>query len=303
MRFDPGVPGGAETAGARLGPVFWLALIWLAFVLVSATTARDWPVPAYDEMDWNHLGAPPGVPIADGTTPSVDAGGAVTGVHWLGTDTMGRDIVSRLIHGARVSLAVGLLSPVIGLLIGGLLGCLAGYYRGRLEALIVAAMDIILAFPGLVLVLVVCFYLGAGLGNLILILGFLTIPAFSRVARAKTLALRELEFVQAARLSGAGGLSILVHEIVPNVVIPLTTYGLLVAAFMIMAEGALSFLGLGVPAPLPSWGGMVAEGREVLDTAPHVSLIPAGVICLTVMAFNLIGDGLRSLSERSGCQI
>lgn len=291
-----------DTIGARLGPLFWLALIWLALVAVAAVTADGWPVPPFDAMDWEHLTALPGTPTDAGAALST-GGETPTGVHWLGTDTMGRDITSRLIFGARISLAVGLLSPAIGFLAGGLLGCLAGFYRGRLEALIVAAMDIVLAFPGLVLLLVVSFYLGANLQNLILILGFLTIPAFGRVARAKTLALSKLEFVQAARLSGAGNLSILVREVLPNVLIPVGVYGLLVAAFMIMAEGALSFLGLGVPAPTPSWGGMIAEGREVLDTAPHVSLIPAGIMFLTVLSFNIIGDGLRSLAERRASQL
>ncbi|MDJ0784355.1 MAG: ABC transporter permease [Desulfosarcinaceae bacterium] len=288
---------GIHEIAARLGPIFWLAVIWLAMVLFAAVTAGYWPVPPPDRMDWAQLGAAPGAPLTPAGTPSAEnpqAGGAA---HWLGTDTMGRDMVARLIFGARVSLAVSICSPAIGFLVGGLLGCLAGYYRGRLDAGIVATMDVILAFPGLVLLLVIRFYLGASLTNLILILGFLTIPAFSRVARAKTLGLTELEFVQAARLTGAGHLSILVREILPNVVIPLAVYALLVAAFMIMAEGALSFLGLGVPPPTASWGGMIAEGREALDTAPHVSLIPAGVMFLTVLALNLIGDGLRSLLE------
>ena len=127
--------------------------------------------------------------------------------------------------------------------------------------------------------------------------------AFSRVARARTLALRDLEFVQAARLTGAGHLTILFREIVPNVLIPMAIYGLLVSAFMIMAEGALSFLGLGIPAPTPSWGGMIAEGREVLDEAPHISMIPAGTMFLTVLAFNIIGDSLRSLVEKRTSQL
>jgi peptide/nickel transport system permease protein len=134
-------------------------------------------------------------------------------------------------------------------------------------------------------------------------LGFLSIPAFSRVARAKTLALSELEFVQAARLTGAGHFAILLREIIPNLLVPMAAYGLLVAAFMIMAEGALSFLGLGVPAPTPSWGGMISEGREVLDEAPHVSMIPAGIMFLTVLSFNVISDGLRSLIERRTSQL
>jgi peptide/nickel transport system permease protein len=164
-------------------------------------------------------------------------------------------------------------------------------------------MDIILAFPGLVLLLVVTFYLGANLKNLIFTLGFLTIPAFSRVARAKTLVLSHLEFVQAARLTGAGNLSILVREIIPNVFVPVAIYGLLVVAFMIMAEGALSFLGLGIPAPTPSWGGMIAEGKEVLDESPHVSMIPAAIMFLTVVSFNLLGDSLRSYLERRQRQL
>ena len=136
-----------------------------------------------------------------------------------------------------------------------------------------------------------------------LTLGFLSVPAFSRVARAKTLVLGEQEFVQAARMTGANDAVILAREIIPNLVVPLAVYGLLVAAFMIMAEGALSFLGLGVPAPIPSWGAMIAEGREVLDAAPHVSLIPAGVMFATVLSFNLIGDCLRNRTEHGRSQI
>jgi peptide/nickel transport system permease protein len=286
----------ADTTLSRLGPAFFLAMLWLATVVITAATADLWAIPAYDAMDWDQLSALPGSPV------SHESGEGGT-VHLLGTDTMGRDIVSRLIHGARISLAVGLLSPLIGFLLGGLLGCMAGYFRGRTESAIVAAMDIILAFPGLVLLLVITFYLGANLKNLILTLGFLTIPAFSRVARAKTLVLSDLEFVQAARLTGAGHWTILFREIVPNMVIPLAIYGLLVSAFMIMAEGALSFLGLGVPAPTPSWGGMIAEGREVLDEAPHVSMVPAAIMFLTVLAFNIAGDSLRHAFERGDRQI
>jgi peptide/nickel transport system permease protein len=286
----------ADTAIHRLGAIFWLAALWLVFVVISAATVDGWAVPAYDVMDWDHLRAIPGTPVA------IELDKAV-GIHWLGTDTMGRDIVARLIYGARISLAVGLVSPLIGFMIGGLLGCMAGYFRGRFESLLVAVMDIILAFPGLELLLVVTFYLGPNLKNLIMTLGFLTIPAFSRVARAKTLVLGDLEFVQAARLTGAGHLTILVREIIPNILIPLAIYGLLVSAFMIMAEGALSFLGLGVPAPTPSWGGMIAEGREVLDEAPHVSMIPAGVMFLTMLSFNIIGDGLRGMLEKRTSQL
>ena len=287
----------------RLGVSSWIALCWLAFVIISSLTADWWPIPEPDKMDWDNLSATPGtvnqLAVLQGTGEMEQS----PYVYRLGTDTMGRDPVSRLVYGARVSLSVGLLAPSIGFWIGGLLGCMAGFYHGSIESSIVAITDIILAFPGLVLLLAVTFYLGPSLQNLILSLGFLTIPAFCRVARAKTLSLSNLEFVQAARLTGAGDLSILVREIVPNVVIPVAVYGLLVVAFLIMAEGALSFLGLGVPAPTPSWGGMIAEGKEVLEKSPHVSLIPAAAMFLTVISFNLIGDSLRNFLEHGKRQI
>lgn len=291
-----------RAATGRAGVLFWFSLLWLVLAALSAATAGWWSVPAFDRMDWDNLSAPPGT-RAPAALQNSDASGQTGYVYRLGTDTMGRDIVSRLIYGARISLTVGFLSPIIGLFFGGLIGCLAGYFRGRFELLIVAAMDIILAFPGLVLLLVITFYLGPSLNNLVMTLGFLTIPAFSRVARAKTLGLCELDFVQAARLTGAGHITILLREIIPNLLVPMAAYALLVAAFMIMAEGALSFLGLGVPAPAPSWGGMIAEGREVLDEAPHVSMIPAGIMFLTVLSFNIIGDGLRSLIEKRAGQL
>ncbi|MFH1984976.1 MAG: ABC transporter permease [Pseudomonadota bacterium] len=312
MASQPHLPGNGPAAGpltalpsgritGRLTPAFWIPLGWILVVLVSAATAGWWPMPAPDHMNWRHFAAPPGT--AGGRVVLQEAESAGSYVHWLGTDTMGRDNLSRIVYGARVSLSVGLLAPLIGLVAGGLLGCIAGFYRGRLESVIVTAMDVILAFPGLVLLVVVSFYLGASLGKLILALGFLTLPAFCRVARAAALALAEREFVAAARLSGAGNLSILCREIIPNVTIPVAGYGLMVAAFLIMAEGALSFLGLGVPAPTPSWGGMIAEGKEILDAAPHVSGVPAAVLFLTVLSFNLIGDSIRSTIERQKGQL
>lgn len=293
---------GKNTA-MRLGAVFWISLLWITLVVISAVTAGWWTVPEPDKMDWDNLYVIPGTVAEVATIQGAEEMERPRYVYRLGTDTMGRDIVSRLIYGARISLSVGLLAPLIGLFAGGLIGCLAGFYRGAFESVIVTTMDIILAFPGLVLLLTVTFYLGPSLQNLVLTLGFLTVPAFCRVARAKTLSLSNLEFIQAARLTGAGNITIMVREIIPNVFLPVAIYGLLVAAFMIMAEGALSFLGLGVPAPTPSWGGMIAEGREVLDEAPHVSMIPAAIMFLTVISFNLIGDSLRSYFEHGRRQI
>jgi peptide/nickel transport system permease protein len=284
-----------------MGASFWLALMWLIIIAFLALTAELWPLPPYDYIDWQNPAAVPGSEVAMPMKSSDHQTINQVFVCLLGTDTMGRDILTRLIYGARVSLAVGLLTPCFGILIGGLLGMLAGYYRGRLESLLMVTMDALLAFPALVLLLVITFYLGAGLVNIILAMGFLSIPHFARVARANTLAFAEREFVQSARMLGQTDVSIMVREIMPNLIMPLMVYALLVVSYMIVAEGALSFLGLGVAPPTPSWGGMIAEGKEMLDEAPHISLLPALILFLTVLAFNLIGDAVkRVLDSKEG---
>lgn len=275
----------------------WLPLSWVVLILVLALAADRFELPDPGYMNWDRPAAPPG---AIGKIPRPNAAGEMTATDYrylLGTDALGRDILTRLIYGARVSLLVGFIAPAAALLIGGTLGLLAGYYRGRLESVVVALMDIILAFPALVLLLAVTFCLGPGLQKLIAALAVLIVPAFCRVARANTLTWARRDFILAARAVGAGDGRILFCHILPNVLIPMTAYGLLLVAVMIVAEGAMSFLGLGVPAPTPSWGGMIAEGKEVLGEAPHVCLIPAAAMFLTVLSFNLLGDRLRELTD------
>lgn len=274
-----------RNASAKLGWSFWGPLFWIAFVIACAVSAEWWLLPPVDWIDWQNQAALPGT----------GDGGNVT--HLLGTDSVGRDILARLLVGARISLIIGFCSALIGMVIGGGLGVLAGYYRGRVETVIIGAMDTMLAFPNLVLLMTVTYLIGASLLNITLILGCLTFPAFCRVARANTLRFAELEFVQAARAAGARDRTILVREILPNILVPLTVYALLVVAYLIIIEGGLGFLGLSVPAPMPSWGGMIAEGYGVLQTAPHVSLIPMAAMFLTILSFNLLGDRLRSLSD------
>jgi peptide/nickel transport system permease protein len=263
----------------RTGLLFWCALAWIGVILVVAIIAGVLPIPSPTDMDI----------FARRKGPSV--------AHLLGTDSLGRDVLARLIFGARISLSVGLLAPVIGLGIGGALGLLAGYFRGRFETFITGGVDVVLAFPPLILAMAVTAYLGQSIVNLTLVLGFLGIPAFTRVARAATLTFSAREFVTAARALGAGHARIILKELLPNVALPLGAFFLLGVAVTIVVEGALSFLGLGVPPPAPSWGVMIGEGRESLEMAPALAFLPAAVMFLTVLSFNLVGDTLRALTD------
>ena len=265
--------------GRRLGLLFWVAIGWLALVFAVAIFADFLPIPSPTDMDMLERRAP------------------FSAEHWLGTDGLGRDELSRLIHGARISLAVGLLAPVIGLIIGGALGMLAGYFGGRFETIVVGSMDVLLAFPPLILVLAVIAFVGQSILNLTLILGALSIPASMRVARAATLTLSRREFVIAAQALGASHARILLRELLPNVILPLLAFFLLGVAVIIVVEGSLSFLGLGVPPPISSWGSMIGEGRESLEVAPRLAFLPAAAMFLTVLSFNLVGDTLRALTD------
>jgi peptide/nickel transport system permease protein len=263
----------------RLGLLVWAAIAWIVVIFAAAILADQLPLPSPTDMDL------------------LEKRAAFSAEHWLGTDGLGRDELARLIFGARSSLVVGLCAPVIGVVIGGALGMLAGYFRGRFETLVVGSQDVLLAFPPLILALAVTAYLGQSILNLTLILGVLGIPAFTRVARAATLALSRREFVIAAQALGATHARILLRELLPNVLLPLSAFFLIGVAITIVAEGALSFLGLGVPPPAPSWGSMIGEGRESLDIAPRLAFLPATMMFLSVLAFNLVGDRLRALTD------
>lgn len=269
----------APMKGRRLGWLFWAAIGWVLFVFALAIFANLLPIADPTAMDMLERRAP------------------FSAAHWLGTDGLGRDELSRLIYGARISLVVGLCAPVIGLIVGGALGMLAGYFQGRFGALVVGSTDVLLAFPPLILVLAVIAYVGQSILNLTLVLGVLGIPAFMRVARAATLTLSRREFVIAAQALGASHARILLRELLPNVILPLFAFFLLAVAITIVVEGSLSFIGLGVPPPISSWGSMIGEGRESLDLAPRLAFMPAAAMFLTVLSFNLVGDTLRALTD------
>jgi peptide/nickel transport system permease protein len=263
----------------RVGGLFAAAVAWIVLIGLAAIFANLLPLASPTEIDM----------LGKRALPSAQ--------HLLGNDVLGRDVLARLIYGARISLTVGLLAPVIGVTIGGCLGMLAGYFRGRLETHVVGGVDVLLAFPPLVFALALTAYLGQTILNITVVIGVLGIPAFTRVARAVTLSLSEREFVVAARALGATHLRILLRELLPNVALPLGAFFLLGVAVTIVVEGALSFLGLGVPPPAPSWGSMIGEGRDSLDIAPWLAFLPAGFMFLTVLAFNVVGDTLRALTD------
>ncbi len=256
-----------------------VALLAGGFVvlLVAVAIAAPWIVP-YDAegfFDYDKLNAPP------------------SAAHWFGVDALGRDILSRILMGARISLAAGFLSVAVGAVVGTVLGLVAGYYEGWPDRIIMRVCDVLFAFPGILLAIGIVAILGSGMVNVIAAVAIFSVPTFARLVRGNTLGLKHLTFVEAARSLGASDGAIMGRHIFPGTVPAVIVYFSLRIGTSIITAASLSFLGLGAQPPTPEWGAMLDAARADMLTAPHEAIFPALAIFVTVLAFNLLGDGLR----------
>ncbi len=270
---------------ASLGPTTTLAVAWLLVVAFVALAADLLPFADPNQVD-------PRSALADPSTS-----------HWLGTDSLGRDQLSRLAHGARVSAIVSLTAVAIGAVTGGFLGVVAGQVRGRVESALMSTADVILAFPGLVLLLVLLAYVGRSLTAISIIIGVLSIPLYARVARANTLSVAERDFVKAAGVLGATPRQILVREIIPNVVLPISAYAFVALGRVIVLEGSLAFLGLSVKPPNSTWGQMIADSKRHLGDTLWPVAVPSVAMFATVLSLSFVGDRLRRRIDVKGQEL
>ncbi|MDB5894183.1 MAG: glutathione transporter permease GsiD [Rhodoferax sp.] len=284
----PAVPVNV-VAGARVRTPwseFWrkfkdqhVALVAGGFVLLLVLVAvlAPWIVPfdAENFFDYDALNSPP------------------TATHWFGVDSLGRDIFRRFLMGARISLAAGFISVAVGAVIGTALGLLAGYYEGWWDRIVMRISDVLFAFPGILLAIGIVAILGNGMVNVIFAVAVFSIPAFARLVRGNTLSLKHLTYIEAVRSIGASDWTIITRHIFPGTISSVVVYFTMRIGTSIITAASLSFLGLGAQPPTPEWGAMLNEARADMMSSPHMAIFPSLAIFLTVLAFNLLGDGLR----------
>ena len=260
----------------RRQKVALVAGVFVALLVVLAIAA-PWIVPydAESYFDYDALNAPPSL------------------AHLFGVDALGRDIFSRILMGARISLAAGFVSVAVGTVVGTLLGLVAGYYEGWTDRIVMRICDVLFAFPGILLAIGIVAILGGGMANVIVAVAIFSVPTFARLVRGNTLALKHLTYVEAARSLGAPDRTIVLRHILPGTVSAVVVYFSLRIGTSIITAASLSFLGMGAQPPTPEWGAMLDAARSDMLTAPHEAIFPALAIFLTVLAFNLLGDGLR----------
>lgn len=269
-------------ARLRRNKLAMIAIVWIAFMVVVAVTADLWA------PQW--LGSPT---YTDTTQSATMSRLPPSAEHPFGTDSLGRDVLVRVIYGARVSLSVGLLATAISTVIGLIMGALAAYYGGIWDTIIMRLADIFLAFPYTLFVIVMLAVIGQGIQNVFIAIGVLGWPSIARVFRSAILSVKENDYVDAARSMGASDFRIIARHIFPNSVASIVVYATMNIGGAILTEAALSYLGMGVTAPNPSWGIMIQDGQQYLATQPWLMLMPGLAILTTVLAFTLLGDGLR----------
>jgi len=255
-----------------------MAIIGLGIVLlfIFAGLTADWISPHdYDKADFTMARQVP------------------SSTHWLGNDEIGRDLFSRLLHGARISLGIGLISVGIGVSVGAVMGIVSGYFGGAADLIIMRLVDIMLAFPSILLAIMMVAFLGPSLQNAMIAIGVLSIPVYARLVRSSTLSYKEEVFIEASRALGSNDFFILLRHIVPNVFAPIIVQSTLQVAASIQAAAALGFLGLGAPPDVPEWGNMLQKGRTYIFSAPHIVVFPGLATMFVVLGFSLLGDGLR----------
>jgi peptide/nickel transport system permease protein len=253
----------------------WIGLL-VFLVVVALALAAPWLAP-YDPNDQN---------IMEKLRPP-------SAEHWLGTDSFGRDTLSRILYGARISLVIGVASTLLAMLIGSAIGMFAGWHGGRIDTVTMQAMDVLLAFPSLILGLILVAMLGPSMHNIIIAIALTSIPPFARIARAPTIAIKEREFVMAGRALGFSDTRIVAGHILPNILPEILVMGSLWLANAIRTEASLAFVGLGVKPPIATWGGMIRDGFENILDSYWLALVPGLAILIVIFALNLLGDGLR----------
>ena len=289
MRSAPATPANLTLKRIRRNPnVIIGSVVILALVIIAAIAPLITPMDPIKQDIWEKYAAPRGL-IVDGQ---------LNGTYVLGADELGRDVLSRLIMGTRVSLLVAFIATSISLVFGVILGALAGYVGGRLDNVIMRVMDVLLAMPGILLAIAIVATFGPNIVNVMMAIAIVRIPAMARVVRSEVLALKEEEFVEAGRALGLSSGRILFRHILVNSWAPALVIAALGMGTAIVAEASLSFLGLGTQPPQISWGRMLSVGRDAIRSAPHVTLYPGVAITITVLGFSLLGDGLRDVFDR-----
>lgn len=258
---------------SKVAIVGLIILIFLVFIAVFADLLVDYNVAIKQDLVHKLQG------------PSAE--------HWLGTDSFGRDILARIIHGSRISLSIGFVSVIVSLIVGGAIGSIAGYYGGKLDMIIMRFIDILMAVPSMLMCICVVTVLGPGMSNLLVAITISYVATFCVIVRSSILTIKNSDYIEAARATGVGTFRIILKHIIPNTMGPIMVQATLSIGSVILSAAGLSFVGLGVMPPAPEWGAILTEGKEFIRTAPHIVLFPGIAIMLAVMSLNFLGDGLR----------